>query len=402
MDEPNVWLFNMPFLYFGNRSLMAIEDIPGKKCFIVTDPGIVKTGLLSVLTNNLTHVGKIYDIFSEVEPDPQETTVLRAAKQCIKYQPDLIIALGGGSSIDTAKGVWMIYEHPDMTLGDMHPFNRLNLGVKAKLLAIPTTSGTGAEATWAAVITRILNDGSQLKLELANKEFIPSFAILDPQFTQNLPLRITISTFFDAITHIIEGILCPWRNDFTEAMAIKGLELIHTYYPKILKDEKNLEYREKLLNASCMAGISFSNSQVIMGHALGHALGAVFHFPHGCCVGVFLRYIIEFILNDSTITKTHADLARICKMVGISRSSDSNDVAIQNLISEIETFQKLGDFPQTLQDLKITKEQFDQKIDQVVEKTLESGSSILSPRPASKEQYKKILQYAFDGKHIDF
>ena len=166
-----MWFFDSPSIIFGEDALSHLEQIEGKKCFIVTDPGIIKAKLLDILIETLKETGKEWKIFEDVESDPKEETILKGAKICQEYDPDLIIALGGGSAIDAAKGIWILYERPELQIDDMHPFIKLGLGKKAKMIAIPTTSGTGAETTWAIIVTRI-RDGVTTKLEQGNREVI--------------------------------------------------------------------------------------------------------------------------------------------------------------------------------------------------------------------------------------
>jgi acetaldehyde dehydrogenase/alcohol dehydrogenase len=201
MEKKNLWFFGSPFISFGQGALEFLQDIPGKKAFIVTDPGIVKFKIIDILTEKLKKYKKNFKIFDQVEPDPKEETVLKGAEMCKEFEPDLIIGLGGGSSIDTAKAIMFLYEKPEMNLDDVNSFNKFGFK-KAKLLAIPTMSGTGAETTWALIITRKMEDGSDFKLELANRELVPSYAIVDPIFSKTMPPEITASTGFDALAHV--------------------------------------------------------------------------------------------------------------------------------------------------------------------------------------------------------
>lgn len=258
-----MWFFQSPIICFGEGALDHLESIPGEKCFIVTDSPLVELGMLKIVTDKLDKYGKQYEVFAEVEPDPSEETILRAAAQCQAYEPNLIIGLGGGSSIDTAKGVWILYERPELAIDDMHPFIKLNLGKKAKLVAIPTTSGTGAETTWAIIITRHKPGGLTQKLEQVNKEAIPTYAIVDPIFPKEMPPKLTSATGFDALGHAIEGVLATWQNDFSDGLALKALQMIFSYLPRVIADGGDMEAREKMHNAATMAGLAFGNSQEI-------------------------------------------------------------------------------------------------------------------------------------------
>ncbi|MGV9172273.1 MAG: iron-containing alcohol dehydrogenase [Promethearchaeia archaeon] len=395
------WFFGSPLICFGQNSLKFLQDILGKKVFIVTDK-FVKENLLVNVTEKLDEYGKEYEIFDEVLPDPPEEIVLKGVKVCNGYDPDLIVAVGGGSTLDTAKAIWVMYERPDLDLDDIHPFKELELGQKAKLVAIPTTSGTGAETTWAVIITRTMADGHEVKLELANRDVVPTYAILDPVFTLTLPPKLTAATGFDALGHTYEALISKFKNDFSDGMGLKAIELIREYLPIAYKDGKNMRAREALHNAASIAGLSFGNSQVIMGHALAHALGAVFHKTHGLCVGVVCPYVFQYQINDKDHTVQKEIFARVGKMLGIANWDDDDQTAAKKVIADIKALQDKVNFPKTLADLDISRESFDEKLDLVVETTLESGSGEMSIRPANADDYKKILQYAYEGKNIDW
>jgi len=399
-----MWYFYSPTIIFGQDSIDFLENIDGKKVFIVTDPGIIELKLIDIITKKLKDCSKEYKIFCEVEPDPLEDTVKKAAKLCREYKPDLIIGLGGGSSMDVAKSVWAFYENdnPNFTVDDLHPFNKLNLGRKSKLIAIPTTSGTGAETTWAVIITRVLEDGSHIKLEQANKELIPTYAIIDPIFTKKMPKKLTASTGFDAIAHIIEQLISSWNNVFSDAFAIEGYSLIREYLPRAYKNGDDEKAREMMANAATMAGLAFGNSQVIMGHSLGHVLGATFHIPHGVTVGLFITYVLQFSLNDPNSDFVKKRISKFAKMVGVADWTDSEDVAVNKMLNDIKNLQKEVELPTKISDLGIDRKVFESKLDFMARMCLESSSAVMSPRGADSEQYKKIFLYAYDGKDIDF
>ncbi|MBD3226755.1 MAG: iron-containing alcohol dehydrogenase [Candidatus Lokiarchaeota archaeon] len=399
-ENKNYWFFGSPLVCFGQGALNFLQDIPGKKVFIVTDPGIMELGLIDHLTKKLKQFNKKFKIFDEVEPDPREETVKKGAEICQKYQPDLIIGLGGGSSMDTAKGILFLHEKPEANLDELYPFNQIE--INTKLLAIPTTSGTGAETTWAIVITREMPDGTDFKLELASRELVPDYAIIDPIFTQTLPPKITASTGFDALSHVMEGIVSIFKNDFSDGLAIEAIKLIREYLPRAYENGDDMEAREKMHNAACIAGLSFGNSQVFMGHSIGHSLGAVFHKPHGLTVGVALPYVLQFSLNNPDNDNVKKILAEYAKMLGIAKWSDEDMVAANKIIEDIKGLMKRVNFPMTIKDLGISKKEFEENLELIVSKVIDSQSAALSPRGASPAEYKKILEYAFNGKDIDF
>lgn len=401
MDTKHYWFFGSPLVCFGQGALEFLQDIPAKKVFIVTDPGIVKLKLIDILTDKLKEFKKKFKTFDQVEPDPREETILKAAEICRAFAPDLIIGLGGGSSIDTAKAVLFLYEKPGLNLDEVHPFNKFGF-TKAKLLAIPTTSGTGAETTWATIITRKLDDGTDFKLELANRELVPSYAIIDPIFTKSLPPSITTSTAFDALAHAWEGVISLFKNDFSDGLAIKAIDLIRTYLPRAVKDGSDMEAREKLHNAATIAGLSFGNSNIMMGHSIGHALGAVFHKPHGLAVGVVLPYVLQYTMNNPEHDDTLKTLAAMAKMIGIAQWSDDEKTAANKIVIDLKQLMKETGMPSNLDEMSISSEELDKNMESVVSKIVESISVSQSPRVANLDQYKKILLCAHQGKDVDF
>jgi len=401
MEKKNLWFFGSPLTCFGQGALEFLQDVPGKRAFIVTDPGIIKLKIINILTDALKKYGKKYKVFDQVEPDPREETVINGAEICKEYKPDLIIGLGGGSSIDTAKGIIFLYEKPELNLDEVHPFNKFGF-TKSKLLAIPTTSGTGAETTWATVITRKMEDGSDFKLELANRELVPSYAIIDPIFTKTLPAHITASTGFDALAHAWEGVISLFRNDFSDGLAIKAIELTNKYLPRAVSDGNDMEAREKMHNAATIAGLSFGNSNINMGHSIGHSLGAVFHKPHGLAVGVVLPYVLQFAINNPEHKETSQIVASIAKMSGIAEWSDNDDAAADKAVVGIKNLMKATNMPTNLEEMGISSEDLRINMDSVVKKITDSISVSQSPRIANIEEYKKILTYAHQGKDIDF
>ncbi|MHA1110748.1 MAG: iron-containing alcohol dehydrogenase [Promethearchaeota archaeon] len=394
-----MWYFYAPKTVFGEDALDYLETMEEKRCFIVTDEGIIKFGMLDILTRKMTPLEMDYKVFSGVEPDPREETILKAAKECQEYKTDLIIALGGGSSMDVAKAVWVFYERPELGIDDLYPFIDLKLGKKAKLVAIPTTSGTGAETTWASVITRKTDKGD-IKLEQAHKEMIPTVAILDPVFVKSMPPALTASTGFDALAHLSECIISLWKNDYSEAMALKAFELIHQYLPIVYKDGTDIEARDKMHAAANMAGLAFGNAQVHLGHSLGHVLGATFHVPHGFTVGVFLPYVLQYCLNGDEADETKKILGTFAKRAGVAKWDDENGDAAHKYVAEIKRLQKIVKHP-SLSEM-ITREQLNEKIDLMKEMCLESPCAAMSPRGAGSQEFKKLYQYTFDQKDVDF
>jgi len=399
-----MWFFFGTNVAYGEEALNFLENIPFRKCFIVTDKVLQDLGVVKLLTDRLAQIGKQFEIFTEVQPDPHEEDIMKGKEACIAYEPDLIIGLGGGSVMDSAKAIWGMYEYPEYTIDDFHPFNPdfYNLGKKAKMLCVPTTSGTGAEATWAIVVSR-LDNGTWIKLEQAHKGLVPNYAILDPIFAATMPPKLTAATAFDALAHSLESITSGWKNEYSDALALKAIELIFKYLPEAYTDGKNMVARDMMHQAANIAGLSFGNSQAHIGHALGHCLGAVFHTAHGNAVGLFLSYILQYNLNDpNEANQTKQILGKLAKQLGWAKWTDDDAQASKIVIDKVKELQKKVDLPNKLKDVGVGKEDFDKQVGKIVDLCLQSGCTTMSPRVPGVEDFKKILQYAFEGKDIDF
>ncbi|MFX1464289.1 MAG: iron-containing alcohol dehydrogenase, partial [Promethearchaeota archaeon] len=240
-----MWYFYSPNIIFGEDALDFLENIKGNKCFIVTDKGIEEVGLLRILTDKLDKYQRSYAIFKDIVPDPHEEDVMKGKEECIKFNPDLIIALGGGSVIDTAKAIWCLYEFPDYNIDNIqiNNYELFEMGKKANLVAIPTNSGTGAETTNVAVISRY-EDNIWKKVFCMNKGLVPTYAIVDPIFTRSMPPQLTIYAAFDALAHSVECLVSLWGNEFSNALALKAIELIFKFLPLSYKDGENKKARD--------------------------------------------------------------------------------------------------------------------------------------------------------------
>ncbi|MBN1802354.1 MAG: iron-containing alcohol dehydrogenase [Candidatus Lokiarchaeota archaeon] len=399
-----MWYFFGPKVVFGEEAVNYLENIKGSKCFIVTDQNIRQLGVLDPLLEALNRFEKSFEIFDEVKPDPREEDIMKGKEISISYSPDIIIALGGGSVMDTAKAIWAMTEFPHMVIDDLHPFNEelLTLGRKISMVAIPTTSGTGAEATWAMIISR-LQEGIWIKLEQAHKSCVPQFAILDPVFTQKMPPKLTVSTAFDALAHSIEAITTSWRSEYSNALCTKAIELIFKWLPIAVKDGNNLEARDYLHQAANMAGMGFGNSQVHIGHAMGHSWGAIFHTPHGISVGIILKYVLMFLINNNDPEDMGKELlGKLSKKLGWAKWEDNDKLAAKIIVNKIKSLESECGFPKKLADLDISQEDLDKNMAKLIALCYQSPSCVMAPRSPNQEEYKKLFNYAYEGKDVDF
>ncbi|NVM55853.1 MAG: iron-containing alcohol dehydrogenase [Candidatus Helarchaeota archaeon] len=389
-----MWYFSNPFLVFGDGALDYLDQVKMNKVFIVTDKIMQQLGFVEKIVKKLKDIP--YQVYDEVEPDPSTQTVEKGAKLCQKFAPDLIIGLGGGSVMDAGKGVWFLYERPNDPIDSVNPFTYYeNFPSKAKYITIPTTSGTGAEATWAAVLT---DTAQRRKVFPTSRQIIPSIAIIDPIFALKMPPALTAGTGLDALTHSIEAYLSVWKNDFSDAYSIKAIEFIFKYLPRAVENGEDAEAREKMHNAATMAGLSFGNSQATFAHSIGHSIGSLFHKPHGACVGMALPYVMEFSRNNGTnVVEFLSDIGRRALLM-----TGTDEEISEQLILKVRNFIKEIKSPLTIPELGISKSEFDEYLPTLVKFTSEDAVISMSNPMPNDDQIEKAYHYLWEGKRIDF
>jgi alcohol dehydrogenase class IV len=388
-----MWEFTSPrTIVFGENALEYLKTVEGKRAFIVTDRVIRKLGFADKVAGYVKQAGLKVEIFDEVETEPSAENVTRGAELARKYGPDWFVGLGGGSSIDAAKAIWVLYERPDMEVAAINPLEKLGLRKKARLICIPTTSGTGSDATWVTMITDVKECR---KMELTSREIVADIDILDPELAKSMPPRVAADTGLDALTHAIEGYVSQWRNDFSDALAIKAIQVIFKYLPRAYKNPEDKEAKERMHNAATMAGISFSNSQVGIAHAMGHSLGAIFHVPHGRSVGLFLSCSIEYSARDAM--ERYADIAR---EIGIEAKTDEE--AVRELVQAVKRLEREVGAPSFIKELGISREDFEKRLDDLVTRAANSLCTLMNPRVPDVEDVRKLIIYAYEGKKVDF
>jgi alcohol dehydrogenase class IV len=388
-----MWYFVVPQVVFGQDALSHLAELKEKSAFIVTDKNIVSLGLVEKVKEQLSQAGIQATVFDEVESDPSLQTVRKGVAMMNQYGPDLVVAVGGGSVMDAAKAMRVQYERPDIKPEEINPFiSDLGLGAKCKLVCVSTTSGTGAEATFAIVLT---DTADQRKLSLINREVVPDIAIVDPELARGMPPQITADTGMDALTHAVEGYTCGWKNDFTDGLCIKAIQIVFQYLSRAVKDGNDMEAREKMHNAGCIAGIGFINALSSMAHAAGHSLGALFHIPHGRAVGLFLPYTIEF------IGEAREELwADIC--YAIKREVPEGKRAATVLTEAIRGLAREIDQPLSIKETGIPLDRFNKVMGKLIDNVMADGSLIVSARIPSVAETERFFGYVYEGKSIDF
>jgi alcohol dehydrogenase class IV len=385
-----MWLFKSPEIVYGEGALETLEQVSGQRAFIVTDANMVKLGFAERVADYLHRAGMETQIFAEVEPNPTFQVVLRGKGLCAAFEPDWVVGLGGGSAMDAAKAIYVLYERPDMEVGEINPLVPLGLGKKARLMAIPTTSGTGAETTWLVVLT---DQEAHKKMVLGSRENVPHLAIVDPSFTMGLPPSITADTGMDVLTHAVEGYTSIWRNDFSDGLCLAAIRLVFNYLPRAWADGQDAEAREKMHNAATIAGLGFGNSNAALAHALGHPMSPAFGVPHGRAVGLFLPYTIQF--TAETMGDRYAEIAHF---MGLPASSSEEGAA--SLVQAVRDLASRIGQPLTVADLGISR----QALEAALPKLVEDGmiDTTTSARCPDDVEMEKLYRYAYEGKTVDF
>jgi alcohol dehydrogenase class IV len=387
-----MWYFKSPEIVFGEGALEALDELEGQRALIVTDATLVELGVVDRVKTHLDKAGIETHVFDAVEPDPAVQTVRQGVEIAREFGPDWIIGLGGGSPMDAAKAIWVLYERPDLHPAEINPFITLGLRQKARLITIPTTSGTGAEVTWGIVLT---DSEEQRKMGVGNRENAADIAIVDPALTVGMPPRLTADTGLDALTHAVEGYTCAWHTDLSDGLCVHAVRLILQYLPRAVADGSDMEVREKMHNAATCAGLGFGNAMASMAHSMGHALGAVFHIPHGCTVGIFLPYTIEFFAREAP-----ERFAELATLVGVSDAGGEQGARalarrIRDLCREIGS-------PISVNEVGIERADYEAQLDKLVEDAFNDTSILTAARAPSYDELRQLFLYACEGRAVDF
>ena len=382
-------------LYHGKGALDALKTLKGKKAIVVTGGGSMKRfGFLDKVEANLKEAGMEVQLFEGVEPDPSVETVMRGAAAMTEFQPDWIVAIGGGSPIDAAKAMWAFYEYPETTFEDLCiPFNFPTLRTKAQFCAIPSTSGTATEVTAFSVITDYQKG---IKYPLADFNITPDVAIVDPDLAETMPKKLTAHTGMDAMTHAIEAYVSTLHCDYTDALALHAIKMISND----LVDSYNgdMEARDRMHNAQCLAGMAFSNALLGIVHSMAHKTGAAYsggHIVHGCANAMYLSKVIKFNAVEPAAAKRYEEIAAF---LGLEPTVDA-------LIAHIKGLNAKLDIPTCIKDYEggiIDEKEFMDKLDTVATLAVGDACTGSNPRKIDPAQMAKLLKCCYYDEEVDF
>jgi alcohol dehydrogenase class IV len=387
-------------LYHGKGSIDELKNLKGTKAVVVVGGGSMKRfGFLDKAVDNLKAAGMEVELIENVEPDPSVETVMRGAKVMQDFEPDWIVAMGGGSPIDAAKAMWTFYEYPDVTFEELCiPFNFPTLRTKAKFCAIPSTSGTATEVTAFSVIT---DYAKGIKYPLADFNITPDVAIVDPDLAEKMPPKLTAHTGMDAMTHAIEAYVSTLHCDYTDPLALHAIKMIHNDLIKSYNGD--MEARDRMHNAQCLAGMAFSNALLGIVHSMAHKTGAAYsggHIVHGCANAMYLPKVIKYNSKNPEAAVRYGEIATFIGLKG-----DSTEALVDALIKELKSMNEALNIPKCIKDYEggiIDEAEFNSKLSDVAALAISDACTGSNPRIPTQEEMEKLLDACFYDKEIDF
>ena len=415
--ENMLWFRTPQKVYFKKGclpvALNELRDVLNKKrAFLVTDSFLYQNGYTKPITDKLDELGIVYTVFSDVQPDPTLANAQAGAKAMAAFQPDTIIALGGGSAMDAGKIMWVMYEHPEVDFQDLamrfvdirkRVYTFPKMGEKAYFVAVPTSSGTGSEVTPFAVIT---DQDTGIKYPLADYELLPNMAIVDTDNMMSQPKGLTSASGIDVLTHALEAYASVMATDYTDGLALKAMKNVFDYLPAAYNDGSDTVARQKMADASCMAGMAFANAFLGVCHSMAHKLGAFHHLPHGVANALMISLVVEYNSADCPpkmgtfsqyqyphTKERYAECARFC---GISAGTDEEAVA--KLIAKIEELKEAVGIKKTIRDYGIDEQAFLSNLDAMVEQAFDDQCTGANPRYPLMSEIKEMYLRAYYGK----
>ncbi|MCH1983339.1 MULTISPECIES: iron-containing alcohol dehydrogenase [Ruminococcus] len=387
-------------LYHGKGSLEELKNLKGSKAVLVVGGGSMKRfGFLDRAVEYLRAAGMEVELFENVEPDPSVDTVMRGAAMMQEFGPDWIVAMGGGSPIDAAKAMWAFYEYPKTSFEDLiTPFSFPTLRTKARFCAIPSTSGTATEVTAFSVIT---DYSKGIKYPLADFNITPDVAIVDPELAEKMPPKLTAHTGMDAMTHAIEAYVSTLHCDYTDPLALHAIKMVHNDLKASY--DGDMEARDRMHNAQCLAGMAFSNALLGIVHSMAHKTGAAYtggHIVHGCANAMYLPRVIQY---NAKVQEAAVRYAEIADFIGLG--GDSTDEKVAALVAEIKKMNASLDIPDSIKEYEggiIDEKEFMEKLPAVAELAIGDACTGSNPRVPVQEEMEKLLKACFYGEDIDF
>ena len=394
-------------LYHGTGSLETLKTLTGKKAIVVVGGGSMKRfGFLDKAVAYLKEAGMEVELFEGVEPDPSVETVMKGAEAMRKFQPDWIVAMGGGSPIDAAKAMWVFYEYPDTTFEEIiTPFSFPTLRTKAKFCAIPSKSGTATEVTAFSVIT---DYHKGIKYPLADFNITPDVAIVDPELAETMPKKLVAHTGMDAMTHAIEAYVSTLHCNYTDPLALHAIKMIHNNLKKSY--DGDMEARAAMHDAQCLAGMAFSNALLGIVHSMAHKTGAAYtgdHIIHGCANAMYLPKVIKYNSKNEEAANRYAEIA---SFIGLSGATTEEKV--DSLIAELRSMNDQLDIPQGIKNYGksgvkadtsiIDEKEFLEKLPEVAKNAIADACTGSNPRQPSQEEMEKLLKACYYDTEIDF
>lgn len=382
-------------LYHGAGSIENLKDFKGKKAIVVVGGGSMKKfGFLDKIVNYIKEAGMEVELFEGVEPDPSVETVMKGAEAMKKFQPDWIVAVGGGSPIDAAKAMWAFYEYPETTFESLCiPFNFPELRTKAKFCAIPSTSGTATEVTAFSVIT---DYEKGIKYPLADFNITPDVAIVDSDLAETMPKKLTAHTGMDAMTHAIEAYVSTLHCDYTDPLALHAIKMISE--DLVNSYNGDMKARASMHNAQCLAGMAFTNALLGIVHSMAHKTGAAYsggHIVHGCANAMYLPKVIKYNAGNEEAKKRYEEISAF---LGLEPTVDA-------LINHIKGLNQKLDIPSCIKDYEggiIDEKEFMDKLDKVAELAVGDACTGSNPREITPPVMAKLLKCCFYDEEVDF
>ena len=414
--ENMLWIRTPEKVYFKKGCLPVALDELGtvmhkKRCFIVTDSFLYKNGYTKKIEDKLDQMGIVHTCFYDVEPDPSLASARAGAAAMRMFEPDCIIAMGGGSAMDAGKIMWVLYENPDANFDDMamdfmdirkRIFTFPHMGKKAYFIAVPTSSGTGSEVTPFAIIT---DKTTGIKWPLADYELMPDMAIVDTDNMMSAPKGLTCASGIDVMTHALEAYASMMASDYTDGLALNAIKLVFNYLPRAYKDGSDVEARQHMANASCMAGMAFANAFLGVNHSLAHKLGAFHHLPHGIANALVLLHVLRY--NAAEVPAkmgtfpqyqyphTLARYAEIGRSVGLTGKNDSE--VFEKLLQKLQELMDTIEIKHTIKEYGVDEKYFLETLDEMTEQAFNDQCTGANPRYPLMSELKEIYLKAYYG-----